>query len=38
MPSMETVRTSDFDSGNDLPTPDSLKGMDTELLGHRLHA
>src|SRR5215207_1729955 len=37
-PSMETVRNSDFASGNDLPTSDSLKGMDAELLSHRLHA
>jgi hypothetical protein len=34
---METISTPDFASGNDLPTPDSLLGMDTELLGHRLH-
>src|SRR5687767_11905659 len=37
-PSMETDRTSDFASGNDLPTSDSLQGMDAELLSHRLHA
>src|SRR5215207_6366886 len=36
-PSIETDRTPDFASGNDLPTPGSLQGMDAELLGHRLH-
>src|SRR5918993_3519229 len=34
MPSMETVRTSD----SQLPTSDSLYGMDAEFLCHRLHA
>src|SRR5215211_8211538 len=33
-PSTETVSSSD----SRLPTPDSLKRMDAELLGHRLHA
>src|SRR5688500_8326032 len=33
-PSIETVPTPD----SRLPTPDSLQGMDAELLGHRLHA